>query len=85
MANVEHTLQEVSADSSIDQSKSSSITQVNSKVEFSKDEEALIIRMYKLLGDRWPLIAGRIPGRTAEDIKNYWTSRDSSTSQSNVK
>ncbi|KAL5082039.1 hypothetical protein RYX36_010460 [Vicia faba] len=85
MANVKHTSKEVFADSSIDQSNSSSITQVNSKDEISKDEEALIIRMYKLLGDRWSLIAGRIPGRTDEDIKNYWTSRSSSTSQGSVK
>ncbi|XP_058755871.1 MYB-like transcription factor ETC3 isoform X2 [Vicia villosa] len=84
MANMEQTSKEVPADSSIDQSNSnsSSITQVNSMTEFSQDEEALIIRMYKLLGDRWPLIAGRIPGRTAEDIKNYWTSRYAFTSQS---
>ncbi|KAF5755849.1 putative transcription factor MYB-related family [Helianthus annuus] len=31
--------------------------------------------MYKLVGERWSLIAGRIPGRTAEEIKEYWTSR----------
>ncbi|KAK2424407.1 hypothetical protein P8452_53392 [Trifolium repens] len=53
----------------------------SSKGEFSEDEEDLIIRMYKLVGDRWPLIAGRIPGRTAEEIKNFWTSRYSSSSQ----
>ncbi|XP_015068589.1 MYB-like transcription factor ETC1 [Solanum pennellii] len=50
------------------------------ETEFSEDEEALIIRMYNLLGKRWSLIAGRIPGRTTEEIVKYWNTR-STTSQ----
>ncbi|KAK3404499.1 transcription factor CPC [Eucalyptus grandis] len=42
---------------------------------FSEDEETLIARMYTLVGRRWSLIAGRIPGRSAEEIEKYWTSR----------
>ncbi|EHA8591942.1 transcription factor CPC [Cocos nucifera] len=49
------------------------------KVDFTEDEERLIARMYGLLGDRWPLIAGRIPGRTAQEIEKYWTSRYSNS------
>ncbi|GMI85553.1 hypothetical protein HRI_002224500 [Hibiscus trionum] len=39
---------------------------------FAADEVDLVIRLHNLLGNRWSLIAGRLPGRTANDVKNYW-------------
>uniref|UniRef100_K7KY99 Uncharacterized protein n=1 Tax=Glycine max TaxID=3847 RepID=K7KY99_SOYBN len=50
-----------------------------SDVEFSEAEEILIAMVYNLVGERWSLIAGRIPGRTAEEIEKYWTSRFSTS------
>ncbi|CAL0321736.1 unnamed protein product [Lupinus luteus] len=42
--------------------------------EFTNDEVDLILRLHKLLGNRWSLIAGRLPERTPNDVKNYWNS-----------
>ncbi|XP_054783283.1 transcription factor CPC-like [Prosopis cineraria] len=46
-------------------------------INMSEQEEDLIHRMYKLVGDRWSLIAGRIPGRKAEEIERFWIMRHS--------
>ncbi|KAI4369840.1 hypothetical protein MLD38_018242 [Melastoma candidum] len=44
-------------------------------ISMSEQEEDLIYRMYQLVGDRWGLIAGRIPGRKAEEIERFWIMR----------
>ncbi|MBA0548763.1 hypothetical protein Godav_017750 [Gossypium davidsonii] len=44
-------------------------------INMSEQEEDLIYRMYKLVGDKWALIAGRIPGRKAEEIERFWIMR----------
>nr|BBG71951.1 R3-MYB transcription factor [Lilium hybrid division I] len=49
-------------------------TKIHQK-NFKEDEDDLIIRLHALLGDRWPLIAGRLPGRTDAEIKKYWNTR----------
>ncbi|XP_042453537.1 transcription factor MYB3-like [Zingiber officinale] len=46
------------------------------------EEEDLIIRLHNLLGNRWSLIAGRLPGRTDNEIKNHWNTHLSRRSMS---
>ncbi|XP_024022329.1 MYB-like transcription factor ETC1 [Morus notabilis] len=41
-------------------------------ISLTKEEEDLVHRMFRLVGERWDLIAGRIPGRTAEEIERFW-------------
>ncbi|KAL5730959.1 hypothetical protein ACHQM5_003733 [Ranunculus cassubicifolius] len=53
--------------------------------DFGDDEIDLIIRLHKLLGNKWSLIAGRLPGRTANEIKNYWNCHLSKKLMSNKK
>ncbi|AEE81975.1 CAPRICE-like MYB3 [Arabidopsis thaliana] len=45
-------------------------------VNMSQEEEDLVSRMHKLVGDRWELIAGRIPGRTAGEIERFWVMKN---------
>lgn len=46
-------------------------------IDMTEQEEDIINRMHKLVGDKWALIAGRVPGRKAEEIERFWLMRNS--------
>ncbi|KAL0412179.1 UNVERIFIED_CONTAM: Transcription factor TRY [Sesamum latifolium] len=46
-------------------------------IDMTEQEEDIINRMHKLVGDKWELIAGRVPGRKAEEIERFWLMKNS--------